>query len=122
VIVRESTQTVAIADPAVAEAVRYMRLHLDEPGDVAALARRVGVSRRTLEYHFRRALGRSIREELSRLRLDQSLSLLRVTNSPMKQIGISVGFTDPANFTRFVRSRTGLTPSQFRKRHGQKRD
>jgi LacI family transcriptional regulator len=56
VIQRGSTETVAIDDPAVSEAVRHIREHLHERLSVGDLLRHVPVSRRALEYRFRAAL------------------------------------------------------------------
>jgi LacI family transcriptional regulator len=121
VVARQSTNTVIAGDPSVVEAVLHMRMNLARRLDVVALARRAGVSRRTLEYRFSQHLGRSIQEELNRLRLDRALTLLRLPDSPLKQIAIEVGFKHQGNFTRFVQERTGQPPLKFRNRHSRKR-
>jgi transcriptional regulator GlxA family with amidase domain len=78
-----------------------------------------GVSRRTLEYHFRKTIGRAVHAELSRLRLERALSLLAGGSTPVKRLASSVGFTELPNFSRFIKKHTGLSPTAYRARHGQ---
>ena len=42
---------------------------------------------------------------------------LTFTVLSVKEIAYSLGFDDPAYFTRFFTKHTGLTPTQFRKRN-----
>ncbi|MCM1034282.1 MAG: AraC family transcriptional regulator [Paludibacter sp.] len=41
-------------------------------------------------------------------------SQLKITNTPIKEIAISLGFEDVAPFTRFFKLRTGMTPKAYR--------
>jgi LacI family transcriptional regulator len=114
VVARKSTDLLAMADPAVVEAVRFMDANLGRPiriSDVLAAGR---LSRKTLEVRFRRSLGRTPHEELQRRRLDRVKSLLRQTDWPLKQIARAAGFTYVEHLHQMFRQHTGMTPSRFR--------
>ena len=64
ITVRGSTSRYASADPVVARAMGIALQTLDQHLGVDEIARRTGVSRRTLELHFRIAFGRSPAEEI----------------------------------------------------------
>jgi LacI family transcriptional regulator len=114
VVARRSSDLLAMADPAVVAAVRFMDAHLSRPIRIADVLRAAGLSRKTLEVRFRRSLGRTPHEELQRRRLDRVKNLLRQTDSPLKQIARAAGFTYVEHLHLTFRRHTGMTPTQFR--------
>ncbi|TJZ71045.1 AraC family transcriptional regulator [Chitiniphilus eburneus] len=85
---------------------------------VAELARWCGSNRTTLNDHFRKLTGASVRDYVIRLRIDTAATLLRDTLLPVTEIMARVGYENPSHFTRTFRQLTGLTPSAYRARHG----
>lgn len=114
VVPRRSTDLLAMADPAVVEAVRFMEANLGRPIRITDVLGAAGLSRKTLEVRFRRSIGRTPHEELQRRRIDRVKSLLRQTDSPLKQIARAAGFTYVEHLHLVFRQHTGMTPSQFR--------
>lgn len=118
VIARRSTDMLAMADPTVVEAVRFMDANIGRPiriADVLAVAR---LSRKTLEVRFRRVLGRTPHEELQRRRLERVKTLLQQTDWPLKQIARAAGFTYVEHLHLIFRREVGMTPAAFRALHG----
>jgi LacI family transcriptional regulator len=115
VVTRQSTDTVAVSDPHVAAAVRYIREHVDESLSVGQVLRHVPVARRTLEQRFRRHLGRTPLEEIRLAKLDRARYLLAATAEPIARIACQCGFRDAAFFSRVFREACGLSPSAYRK-------
>jgi len=104
----------------VAEAVAYLEKHLEHRvrrDDVAAAA---FVSASTLAHTFRRQTGMSLVEYLTRMRIDLAMHLLADTSRTIPDISLSLGFHDPAYFSRVFRKATGLAPTAFRKRHARR--
>lgn len=64
VAARRSSDALAIPDLLVARAVVWLRNHATQPLTAAMLARAVGIGPKQLEQRFRRALNRSVQEEL----------------------------------------------------------
>lgn len=82
IVSRQSTDTLAIRDPALVKALSFIRQQATLPVRVSEVARHAGVSRRNLERRFLEMLQRSPAEELRRFQLDRR-QLLVETNLPM---------------------------------------
>jgi AraC-like DNA-binding protein len=52
----------------------------------------------------------------------KAAELLQRGNASVGQIARELGFSDPAHFTRFFRSRAGVVPSRWQRRVEQARD
>lgn len=116
VVVRQSTDTLAIAEPAVATAVEFIRTRACQQDiDVPAVVRHVRASRRTLEAAFRRVLGRTILQEISRVRVDRAKDLLVNTDLAMPEVCERSGFSYPSRLSYVIKRETGLTPIEFRR-------
>ena len=112
---RQSTDILAIEDADVAAALRYIREHALEGINVADVVRRVPLSRRVLESRFRKILGRSPHEELTRLKLDRIKELLSETDLSLSEIARRTGFDHDEYMCVFFRNAEGIPPGQFRK-------
>jgi len=113
---RRSTDMLAIEDPAVRQALRFIRDRASEPIEVADVTVASGVSRRTLETRFRRVLGRTPAVELRRVRIEIAKRLLAETNDAVTKIFHAAGFTSRQVFCTLFRKETGISPTAFRKR------
>ena len=92
-------------DPRLAQAIRLMEAHVDQPLGVAAIARRTGVTARTLEGIFRTSIGETPGAYYLRLRLTAARKLVVDTRVPMADIAARTGFSSAAAFSRaFSRS------------------
>jgi LacI family transcriptional regulator len=114
VVVRQSTDMVAIDDPSVSVAISYIRENHFLPIGVNDIAEHLGVSRRTLERRFRQWMPHSPEAELIKVRLERARELLRDTNLSVAQIGERVGFHSPEYFSNTFRRKQGLTPNRYR--------
>jgi len=82
---------------------------------VKALADRLGIHRSLLSRSFRRAMGISMMEYVMRLRLQESLSLLKQTTLPVAEIAPRCGFLDPDYFARLLRRKFHASPTDVRR-------
>ncbi len=102
-------------DPRLAQTIRLMETHLDRPLTIAAIARRIGVTARTLEKSFAAAIGETPGAYYLRLRLNAARRLVLDTRAPMADIAARTGFSSAAAFSRaFVRG-FGKPPSVLRR-------
>jgi LacI family transcriptional regulator len=111
---RQSTDILAIDDPDVATALRFIREHALEGINVADVIRHVPLSRRVLESRFKKILGRSPHEELTRLKLDRIKELLTETDLSLSDIARRTGFEHDEYMCVFFRKLKGMPPGQFR--------
>jgi len=116
VLVRESTDVLAIADSQIAKAVRLIRQFACKGLAVEHVSDHVGMCRRTLERRFKACMGCTLNEELLRVKMEQAQRLLSQSNYPMKRISNLSGFGSLPCFTRAFRRETGETPGHYRRR------
>jgi len=114
---RQSSDVLAVADPKIAEALRFIREHACDGISVSDLLRRVPMARRSLETRFRRLLGRTPREEILRVQLNRVKELLTGTKLPVWEIADRTGF-EPDYLSGVFKRNIGLSPSEYRKRFG----
>lgn len=120
VVLRQSTDTLAVSDPALAKAMAYIRNHAAEPIQVADVALGSGLSRRVLERKFLQILGRSPAFEIRRTHFERARSLLIETDLSIPDVAKASGFGSPEYLAFSFKSETGKTPLEYRKavRHG----
>jgi len=117
VMTRQSTDVVAVDDPVTAKALNYIREHYQKGITVSEIARIAGVSRRVLEIRFRKAMQRSVYEEVLRLRMNQACLLLIESNLSVAQIAEALNYDEIKYFSRAFRQVIGISPLAYRKQN-----
>lgn len=118
VVVRRSTDFMAISDANLLKALQFIRDHIRENIRVMDVSRAAGLSRRALEIKFQREMECSIHEYIKRLRTDQIVRLLVETDLPIGQIADSLGFADIQHFARYFRAGMQMSPLAYRRSFG----
>ena len=101
-------------DARIAWAVNQIDERLDAPWDVAELASGVNLSPSRFAYLFRREMGMSPARFVKQRRLDRARDLLETTFLSVKEVMVTVGFSDASHFTRNFREHHGLGPRAWR--------
>lgn len=116
-IVRHSSDLIAIDHPQVARAVRYVLARYNDPRlTIADIAAVTDMSRRNLDRSFLRTLGRTVAEELARVRLARAEDMLAKTELTVAAVAEQTGFTSRDHLRQALRRATGLSPTQRRRR------
>jgi transcriptional regulator GlxA family with amidase domain len=102
-------------DPRLAQAIRLMEAHVDQPLTIAAIARRAGVTARSLEAIFRKSIDETPGAYYLRLRLGAARRLVLDTTVPMADIAARTGFSSAAAFSRAFSHAFGKAPSRMRR-------
>jgi LacI family transcriptional regulator len=113
VVARGSTDILAIDDADVAQAVRLIRAQACRPLQVAEVAAAVGLSRRSLEQRFQRALSHTPKHEILKTRMESAKTLL-AAGEAVASAARKCGFASPKYFARAFRLWTGLAPQNYR--------
>jgi len=116
VIPRNSTEILAVSDPEIAEVLRFIRSKACEAIRVGDILKVFPISRRRLEQRFRSLLGRSIAEEIRRVRLEQARQLLVDTTLSTSIIASKCGFSSGVELAHAFRKYHGIRPTDLRKR------
>ncbi|MEM9083487.1 MAG: DNA-binding transcriptional regulator [Planctomycetota bacterium] len=114
VIARLSTDTLAIDDEHIANAVKFIRENSSRPIQVADILKKVPVSRRVLERRFSQVLGRSPAEEIRRARLSHAVSLLVHTDLTIPEVAARSGLGTPQYLGRLFGRYYSMSPRKFR--------
>lgn len=116
VVVRQSTDTLAIDDRHLAQAIGFIRRHGAEPIQVSDVLRAVPMSRSSLERRFQQALGRSPADEIRRVHLERAKQLLAESDLPVPEVADASGFQSREYLAYAFKRATGLTPREYRAR------
>ena len=119
IAVRQSSDIVAVEDPRIAAALRFIRQHATEQIDVTRVARETALSRSVLERRMKALIGRSPGEEINRIRFAAVEKLLTQTDLTLDAIAVRCGFAHPQYMAEAFRNRTGITPGAFRKQRAE---
>ncbi len=114
---RHSTDTLAIDDRIVANALQYVRQHACEGVNVEDVVKRAHISRRLLQKRFKDAVGRTMNEELLRVRLNQARFLLEHASMSIAEVSAACGFKHHAYFGKMFKREIGVTPLTYRQEH-----
>ncbi|WP_319757913.1 response regulator [uncultured Sphaerochaeta sp.] len=96
----------------------YLESHYSERIRIQDLAESFGFNYSYLCILFKKYIGESPNEYLIRCRIHEAKALLlRLETMNIKAVAASVGYEDSYYFSRIFRKHTGMTPSEFRKRH-----
>jgi LacI family transcriptional regulator len=116
VVKRKSTDLIAVDDPHVATALRFIQEHLSESFGVERLLRLLPISRRRFEKLFKEALGRTPYDYLCHVRVNRAKELLA---GPKKmsigEIAEECGFPNSQRFRLVFTRLVGTTPTAFRR-------
>jgi transcriptional regulator GlxA family with amidase domain len=93
----------------------WLSEHADEPATLTALARIAAMSPRHLTRMFRQATGISIRDYLTRLRLERAKVLIHDPKLTLDTVAVRSGFSGARQLRRCWREVYGSLPSQDRR-------
>jgi len=114
-VVRQSTDMMAMQDTRVRDAVRFIREHTRESISVNDVATHVALGRRHLEVLFSKELKRTIHDEIVRQRINRAKQLLAETDRSMEWIAENSGYNYLSRLSAQFKAETGLTPMQYRR-------
>lgn len=117
VVERDSTATFAVQDPRLREALAYLHQHIDQPITIDNIIGHSGVSRRWLEYAFRRVLHETPYQYLRRQRLALAKRLLSEDPSAkVHRVAQQSGFSSAKHLAIAFQQSFGMSPRDYRKR------
>ncbi|MEI6561528.1 MAG: XylR family transcriptional regulator [Verrucomicrobiota bacterium] len=117
VVARQSTEVASTNDAKIAAALRFIQLGASRPLRVLDVAEHIGLSRRSLELRFRRALGYTVLKAIRQAQLERVRAFLIETDLPIQQIAAQCGFANGNYLGKIFRRECKETPQQFRLRN-----
>ena len=114
-VTRRSTDVVAVEHPQVAQALQAIRDHYLDPMTAEGMIANVPMSRRRLHDAFVRYIGRSVADEITRLRVEHAKRLLAETSEKQYQVAVQSGFRNDVRLVLVFTRVTGMTPGEYRR-------
>jgi AraC-like DNA-binding protein/sugar lactone lactonase YvrE len=113
------TSSVLRDNPFMHNVIEYVEKNIsNSDADVSQMAEACAMSRSALQRHLKQATGLTPVEFLREARLNHARHLLRNTQQTVSEVAYHCGFNDPKYFSRYFKSSTGMSPSEFKQNAG----
>lgn len=113
--VRASSDVLAIEDPDLLAALRFVEQASNRPIGVEDILAEVPISRRVMERKFRQILGRSPLQHIQKAHVDRAKRLLAYTDATLQQVADRSGFGTMYHLCRIFKRETGQTAIEYRR-------
>ena len=96
------------------EAVTYIAQNYHRDITVEKIAEACNLNRTYFGRMFKKAIGHTPQEYLTRFRLARAIDLMRSTDYPISRIAQLVGYPNPLHFTKVFKKEYGMSPRAWR--------
>jgi LacI family transcriptional regulator len=114
-IVRESTDFYTSDNPEIAQALAFIAANSHRPIRVDDVANAAHLETRTLRRRFQKHLGRTVVDEIRRVRIERAKRELTQSDLTMGEIARAAGFLDSHRMYEVFVRELGVAPSDYRK-------
>src|SRR5690606_38222414 len=104
-----------VRDFRVRNSVKLMQQNVNERIVLDEIARDSGLSRPHFYKLFRQQVGITPNIYLNTLRMENAIDRLTTSHDAVTEIGLDLGFSSQASFTRFFIANVGIAPSDYRR-------
>ena len=115
IVTRTSSDILKIAHIHVATALRLIHAHFQEPINVEHIARSVPMSYRSLHDAFLKQMGRTIGDEIEKVRMDYACRLLEDSSRKIEDVAISSGFGSAERMRKTFLRTLKIAPRDYQK-------
>lgn len=114
-IVRRSSDILAVEHPEVAKALSFIWRHFGDPINVDDVVAVTTTSRSSLYRAFEDYLGHTMREEIERKRVEHACKLLAGSSDKVSHVARQCGFASGEQFCRAFTRVVGRSPREYRR-------
>lgn len=97
------------------DCMNYIRSHVNEPINIEDVARQIHRSSSYVAKRFKEELGVNVGAYITRCKLEEAKSLLRVSTLSLSEISNYLCFSTQSYFQNLFKKKFGVTPTQYRK-------
>ncbi len=120
---RDGSDAVEISRPSsysrtVEKSLDYIQSHYNQNLSLEEICMHVAVSKNYFCYLFKREVGQSLWNYLTKIRLEQAKKLLEETDMKTYEISFEVGYDNPNYFSKVFRKYCNLSPNEYRRELG----
>ena len=107
-------QALSKSDPVISQAILEINQNLHRKLRLPELAEEYFLSYVQFSRRFKAAVGTTVQDYITDMRLRRAKSLLADTDMPLRQVAQSCGFANEYYFSNFFREHQAMPPSEFR--------
>ncbi len=119
VFARSSTDYRSLHDPAVIQAMHYIRYQACKGIKVEQVLDYVGMSRSNLEKRFKDEVGQTIHGAIHNEKLERARHFLCATSLTINEISVVCGYPSLQYFYSVFKKEYEMTPKEYREKHGE---
>lgn len=97
------------------EIITYIQNHYKEDISNDSLGRLLGYHPNYLNRIMRMYTKKTLHQYLLEYRISKAIDLMYISDEPISEIALKVGFKDPSHFSKLFKQKIGLSPSAYRK-------
>ena len=97
--------------------IQYMHQNIDERVTLTELTELVQLSSAYLSRAFKETTGYSVIEFFNKIKIDKAKELMIEGNKKVKEVALTLGFTDEFYFSRIFKRIEGISPSEYYSRN-----
>jgi LacI family transcriptional regulator len=120
VVMRQSTNIVAVENKLVSQALNFIHQNAKRLIQVDDVVKALSVSNSNLYNQFMKTLGRTVYDEIRRVRIDLICQMLIETDLSIADIALSLGYDNTNHIARYFRQKMGMSLFEYRKLHSRK--
>jgi AraC-like DNA-binding protein len=98
----------------VEKAIYYLKRHLDESINIKDLAQSLRLTPEHLSRIFRKEMGVTPHQYMTRLKMEEAMFRLIKTNDTLEHIAVDLGFSDSFHFSHVFTKFAGCSPGKYR--------
>jgi LacI family transcriptional regulator len=117
VVTRQSSNIIAVEDKTVSQALQFIHQNAKSLIQVDDVIKALHISRRSLHDKFVGSLGRSVYNEIKRVRIDLIKQMLLETDLTISDIAFKLGYDSTNHIARYFKQKMGVSPLDYRKTH-----
>lgn len=91
----------------------HLQSHLDEPSNIAALAKQSNMSEPKLRKLFKQTFGKGVFDYYQTVRMQEATKLLKQQRMTVSEVGYQLGFTNLSHFSRVFEQHIGMKPKKY---------
>jgi AraC-like DNA-binding protein/mannose-6-phosphate isomerase-like protein (cupin superfamily) len=104
-----------LSNPYISRIIEFITREYQESITAPVIARAVNLNETYMQKLFKKEMGITLLEYITRYRISQSIALMRNTNMKFVDIAVQVGFNNRQTFYKSFKEFTGYNPLRFKK-------
>ncbi|MGL5330668.1 MAG: helix-turn-helix domain-containing protein, partial [Peptostreptococcaceae bacterium] len=97
--------------------IEYINNNIDKKLSLESLAKVINMNESYLSRIFKDEIEMTISEYIKTKRLEKAKELLRIKDSRVKDVAISIGIQDQLYFSRMFTKKFNMTPSEYKEKY-----